>query len=111
MMIDLLKGEFTELTDLFDSIHVITNVSGNKLNIFVTTSNELLTEVGELVSEYVDRILSSPFDFFCHFKHQFTIDIPKMLDAQSSYTFYEAITKNTKLDFKWYGCNFKKNLK
>ena len=37
-----MKGEFTEMTDLFDSIHVITNVSGNKLNIFVTTSNELL---------------------------------------------------------------------
>ena len=42
MVIDLLKGEFTELTDLFDSIHMITNVAGNKLNIFVTTSNELL---------------------------------------------------------------------
>ena len=111
MVIDLLKGEFTELTDLFDSIHMITNVAGNKLNIFVTTSNELLIQVGELISQYVDKILSQPFDFFCQFKHQFNLDIPKLLDAQSSYTFYEAITKNTKLNFKWFGNNFKKNLK
>lgn len=108
---ELLKGECPEYIDLIDSIHFMTNVSGNKLSLFITTSNDLLIQIGELCSEYLDRILGTPFDLYYYTKHEFNFDVSKFIDSTSDYTFYEAITKNTKTNIKWQGHNFKNKLK
>lgn len=71
----------------------------------------MLIEIGELCSEYLDRILGSPFDLFYHIKHEFNFDITKFADSHSDYTFYEALTKNTKTNIKWEAFNFKNSAK
>ena len=85
----------------------MTNTVENKVNLFVTTSNDLLVDVGILVSEYFDRIFASSVSAHLYFKHQFSIDIPKLLEKESDYTFYHGVTKNSKTSLKWYGQNFK----
>lgn len=89
----------------------MTNTVESKVNLFVTTSNDLLVEVGNLLSEYVDRILGGTISAHLYFKHQFSIDIPKMLEKESDYTFYHGLTKNSRTHLKWHGHNFKNSTK
>ena len=111
MLIDLIKGESPEEADLIDSFHLMTNVNGKKLNIFITSSNDLLVELGVLYSEFLDRVLGAPFDAYASIKYNFNVDIPKFLESGSNYTFYDAIAKNFKTQIKWTGMNFRANAK
>lgn len=54
-----MKSSDPESAEILDYIHIITNVSENKLNVFVTTSNELLIELGTLAAEFIDRVLGT----------------------------------------------------
>jgi hypothetical protein len=74
-------------------VHLITNVNGNKVSVFVTTSNQSWMDLGILLSEYLDRLLGVDIDLSFDAKNGFSFDFEKFVTDQD-YSFYESFTKN-----------------
>lgn len=106
-----MKSNDPESAEILDYIHIITNVADAKLNIFVTTSNEALIELGLLTADFVDQVLGNKLEAKVEFKHEFCIDINKFIDKSSDYSFYHALTKNYHTKLMWNAVNFKESTK
>jgi hypothetical protein len=102
-----MKSSDPESAEILDYIHIITNVADTKLNIFVTTSNQALVELGTIAADFVDQVLGSKLETKLEFKHEFCVDINKFIDKTSDYSFYHAMTKNYHTKLVWEAANFK----
>lgn len=100
-----MKSSDPESAQILDYIHIITNVADNKLNVFVTTSNQALIELGTVTANFLDQILGAKFSAKIEFKHEFSVDINKFIDNTSNYSFYHALTKNYHTKLVWNAIN------
>ena len=64
-----MKSSDPESAQILDYIHIITNVADNKLNVFVTTSNQALIELGAVAAYFLDQILGVKFSAKIELKH------------------------------------------
>lgn len=110
-IVQFIKEESPEMEELVDSFNVITNVAGNRLNLFITTSSQDLIDFAQLISEFWDRVLEQRIEAKINYKYNFALDIPEFLKNDSGYSFYEMLTKNCHMKLTWTGCNFKESLK
>ena len=100
-LVNMVKEMQPEYGPLADSFNVLTNVIDCRLNVFITTSNNDLIELGLLLSQGFDIMCDSKSQAKLHFKHQFSANIDQFMDKHSNYTFYNAITHNTMTSIDW----------
>jgi hypothetical protein len=60
-------------------VHLISNVNGNKVSVFVTTSNQGWMDLGILLSEYLDRLIGVNIDLTFDAKSGFSFDFEKFM--------------------------------
>ena len=74
---ELLKSEEPDFEKELGTIHLNTIVTGNKVSLFVTTSNQGWIDLGILASEFFDRILGVNIDLKADVKVGFNFDFEK----------------------------------
>lgn len=82
------------------SVSFITNVNNNVFSLFITTSNQGLIELVEVMADFFDSIVRHGINGKIDFDFRFNFDFQKFI-SDPNYNFYDIFVKNCSVHLKW----------